>query len=247
MSDARVCSAALALAFAAACGSFRASSEAHPSQADSKQWSLPREGEHAPSDWASVGRNDYFVLEPGYTLVLADESGATEVKITVLDQTKRVDGVETRVIEERETEKGKLVEVSRNYYAFSKRDRGVYYFGEDTDLYKKNKVTSHEGSWRSGVGGAKFGLMMPGTPVLGLRFYQEHAPNVAMDRAEIVGLDETAETKAGTFVHCLKTAESTPLEKGVEHKLYAPGVGLVVDADVRLVRYGFEDASRAKK
>jgi hypothetical protein len=35
----------------------------------------------------------------------------------VLDETKTVDGVETRIVEERETVNGKPIEVSRNYFA----------------------------------------------------------------------------------------------------------------------------------
>ena len=50
------------------------------------------------------GSNDYFILEPGFQIVL---EGATEkVVITVLDETRTVDGIETRVIEEREWKNG---------------------------------------------------------------------------------------------------------------------------------------------
>src|SRR5512133_2706811 len=75
----------------------------------------------------STGRNPYFVLEPGYRLTLRD--GDEQLVITVLDETKVIDGVETRVVEERESKKGAVVEVSRNYYAISKRTNSVYYFG----------------------------------------------------------------------------------------------------------------------
>src|SRR5262245_54108196 len=68
---------------------------------------------------SSTGRNNFFVLEPGYQLVLEDDK--ERLVITVLNETKKVDGVETRVVEERETNDGQLVEVSRNYFAISKR------------------------------------------------------------------------------------------------------------------------------
>ena len=62
-----------------------------------------------------TGKNPYFVLEPGYQLVF---EGVTErVVKTVLDETKVVDGIECRVVEEREWKDGKLIEVSRNYFA----------------------------------------------------------------------------------------------------------------------------------
>jgi uncharacterized membrane protein YkoI len=186
--------------------------------------------------WTSTGRNPYFILEPGHVLVL--EGGNEKLTITVLDETKVVDGVTTRVVEEREEKEGKLVEVSRNYFAIATRTNDVFYFGEDVDIYKDGKVVSHEGAWLSGANGARWGLLMPGTPLLGARYCQEIAPGVAMDRAEIVGVDETFETQAGKFEGCLKTEESTPLEGGREHKYYAPGIGLIRDGDVKLTKHG---------
>jgi hypothetical protein len=192
-------------------------------------------------DFVSAGSNMYFRLEPGYRLKLEGREGLSRVTliITVLDETKTVDGVETRVVEERESKGGRLIEVSRNFFAFNTADRGVYYFGEEVDIYKGGKIVGHEGAWESGKNGARFGLMMPGHLLLKARYYQEIAPGVAMDRAEIVGLNEMLKTPAGKFEDCLRVAETTPLEKGgKEYKLYAPGVGLVKDASLLLVAYG---------
>jgi hypothetical protein len=184
-----------------------------------------------------TGRNPFFVLEPGFVLELADDK--ERLVVTVTEQTKTVDGVACRVVEERETKGGKPVEVSRNYYAISKRTNCVYYFGEDVDVYKDGKVVGHEGAWLSGKDGAKFGLMMPGHPLLKARFYQEVAPKAALDRAEIVSTTETVKTPAGEFKNCLKVEETTPLEpKVTEHKYYARGVGLIQDGDLKLVKYG---------
>ena len=189
-----------------------------------------------PADWASSGTNPYFVLEPGHVLVL--EGGGEKLTITVLDETKVVDGVTTRVVEEREEKEGKLAEVSRNFFAISKRTNDVCYFGEEVDIYKDGAVVSHDGAWLSGENGARFGLIMPGTPLLGARYHQEIAPGVAMDRAEVVGVAETFETPAGKFEGCLKTEESTPLEGGRESKYYARGIGLLRDGKMRLTRHG---------
>jgi len=116
------------------------------------------------TELASRGRNPYFILEPGYTLVLED--GRERLIVTVLDDTRRVDEVETRVVGERETNNGELVEVSRNYFAISSRTNSVFYFGEEVDIYKAGKIVSHEGAWLSGRDGARFGLMMPGLPLM---------------------------------------------------------------------------------
>jgi hypothetical protein len=188
-------------------------------------------------DLASTGRNPYFILEPGYYLVL--KGGDVELTITVLNETKMVDGVETRVVEERETKRGKLMEISRNYFAISKRTNDVFYFGEDVDIYKDGKVVSHSGAWLSGVKGAKFGLMIPGQPSLNARYYQEVAPGVAMDRVEVVSVSDTVTTPMGKFTNCLKLKETTPLEPGVtDYKYYAPGVGMVQDGSLRLATFG---------
>lgn len=193
------------------------------------------------SELASRGSNLFFVLEPGYQLAYAGKEDGEEVSlvITVLDATEEVDGVETRVVEERESHGGELVEVSRNYFAISSRTQDVYYFGEDVDMFAKGEVVSHEGSWRSGSHGARYGLMMPAVPRVGMRFQCEEAPHVAMDRCEVVSLDATIETPAGRFEHCLEVAESTPLEADSrESKVYARNVGLVRDSTLLLIRHG---------
>jgi len=195
--------------------------------------------------FVSVGANMFFRLEPGYTLVLA--KGNERLVITVLDETRSIDGVETRVVEERESKGGRLVEISRNFFAFNSADRGVYYFGEEVDIYKNGKVVGHEGAWESGKNGARFGLMIPGDPVVGARFYQEFAPGVAKDRAEIVSLDTSLRTPAGEFKGCLKFIETTPLELFArESKVYAPGVGLIKDGSLLLVEYGRKEVPVSK-
>lgn len=193
------------------------------------------------ADLASSGTNRYWVLMPGHQLVLEgkDKGKAMQLTITVLNETKVVDGVETRVVEEKETADGQLVEISRNFFAISKKTSDVFYFGEEVDIYKHGKITSHEGAWLAGVEGARFGLMMPGQPLLGSRYHHEVAPKVAMDRAEIVSLTETLDTKAGKFEQCLKTEETSTLESGKGYKVYAPGIGVIEDAEVKLVKHGY--------
>ncbi len=182
------------------------------------------------------GANPYFPLTPGYQL--SYRHGADTDTLTVLNETKRIDGVETRAVEDRETRNSRLVELTRDYYAIDPATNDVYYFGEDVDVYKDGKVVSHEGAWLSGVKGAKFGLMMPGRPAPGHRFYQEQAPGVGLDRAEIVSESETIQTPAGRFEKCIHVVETSALEKGMrDHKWYAAGVGLVKDGAMVLVNY----------
>jgi hypothetical protein len=187
---------------------------------------------------APTGRSRYLILEPGYQLVL--EGDDTKLQITVLNETKLVDGITTRVVEEREWKDGALYEVSRNYFAICPDTKDVFYFGEDVDFYEGDKIVKHDGSWLAGVNGNKPGLIMPGSPTVGMRYYQEIAPSVAMDRAEVVSITDTCKTPAGTFANCLKVEEGSALEPGVEEdKYHAPDIGLVQDEDLRLIRYGF--------
>lgn len=208
---------------------------AQTKDADEQTWK--RSFQIQEGELSSTGRNPYFILEPGYRMVL--EKGRERLTITVLNETRKIDGVETRIVEERETKNDRPVEISRNYFAISKRTNDVYYFGEDVDIYKAGRIISHEGAWLAGVNGARLGLAMPGVPTLDARYYQELAPGVAMDRAEIVSLRETLRTPAGMFKDVLKIVETSPLEPGAgEAKYYAADVGLLQDGLLKLVKYG---------
>jgi hypothetical protein len=194
--------------------------------------------------FASSGKGEYFVLEPGFEEILeGEEDGAkTRIVITVLSKTKKIGGIEARIVKEDETADGKLKESTSDYYAICKDGNTLLYLGEDVNEYSDGKVVGHGGSWLHGSKGAKFGVMLPGKAVKGQRYYQEQAPGVGMDRAEITSIDEVFEAPAGKFEHCLKTLESNPLEPGSsEGKIYAPGVGVVQDGGLNLVKYGFKD------
>jgi hypothetical protein len=186
-----------------------------------------------PKNLGPVGNNEYFPLTPGLRIHLTD--GDENVVFSVLDATKVVDGVETRVIEERETEDGELIEISRNYFAIDRTTGDVYYFGEDVDIYEDGEVVSHDGAWLAGQNGVKFGMIMPGKPSLGDRFYLENAPG-AVERVEIVDLEATLETPLRTFDKLMRCREDDVLDGDVSHKWYAPGVGMVGDDDLRVVK-----------
>jgi len=180
------------------------------------------------------GHNPYFPLQPGHTLHLAN--GKVRNTVTVLAETKTVDGVECRVVLDREEKNGKPVEITRDYYTIDRSTGDVYYFGEDVDIYKRGKVVSHKGSWRSGVDDAKFGLMMPGKITVGDGFMQERAPKQrAVDRSKVIAVGEQVVTPAGTF-ETVHMRDSSAIERGTDDKYYARDVGLVKDGKAVLVR-----------
>ncbi len=197
-----------------------------------------QEFDMASRDLVSTGTNPYFILEPDFELVF--ESKDEKLVITVLHDTVEVGGIMTRVVEEREWENGELKEVSRNFFAIDKNTRDVFYFGEAVDDYTDGKITGHSGGWRADDANAKPGLIMPGAPTAGMKYYQEIAPGIAMDRAEVISLGGNFETPAGAFDSCLKIQEGSALKTGEkEFKMYARGVGLLQDEDMLLVKYGF--------
>lgn len=189
----------------------------------------------------TTGRNTYFILEPGYQLVLEGIEGndTTRLVVTVLNEIKKIGRVETRIVEENESVNGNTVEISRNFFAFCKQTGSIYYFGEEVDIYKDGAIVSHDGAWIA-EGNNKAGIALPGLVLLGSRYYQEIAPGIAMDRAEIISVNGILETPAAKYTHVLKIEETTPIEpKDISYKFYAPGIGLIKDGDLLLKKYGF--------
>ena len=194
------------------------------------------------------GRNAYFSLIPGDQLVLTGEDDGEEliVQITVLQQKRTITfttekgkrlRVKARVVEEREWVDDELVEVSRNYFARCDQTGDIFYFGEAVDIYEDGEIVSHDGAWLAGVNGAQPGVIMPGSYMLGARYFQERAPG-AMDRGENTAMGLTVATPAGTFHDCVEVIEASPLEPGHESlKRYCPGIGLVQDNDAVLEEF----------
>ena len=209
------------------------SMEDAPAAEQGKKWTKSFNLENCT--FSTIGRNRFFVLEPGHQLVL--QSSEEKVVITVLDETKKIGKVKTRIVEEREEKNGELAEVSRNFFAICKEHGDVFYFGEEVDDYKDGKIVAHSGAWRADEADSQAGIIMPGTILLGARHYQEIAPN-AMDRAEIISDDVTMVTPAGTFRNCLRVEETSGLDPDEKcYKTYAPGVGLIQDEDLLLIKY----------
>ena len=214
------------------------------------------------------GENPYFILKPGYRLVLEDP-GVEKSVVTVLHDKKTIhldgDGkkgrkIKTRVVEERESEwengEWVTIEISLNYFAICKKTNAVYYFGEWSrdceDGFGENDEceggADTAGSWEAGVDGARPGLIMPGTILLGAKYFQEIAPEQeAVDRGQIeaMGLDEDGEPVEDG--ECIKIVDTNPAEGPdtgetecpEDEKIYCPGVGLVQDEDLVLIWSGY--------
>ena len=178
--------------------------------------------------------NPYFPLGPvGRQWILTgEEHGETiRLQITVLDRTRVIQGVTTRVIEERESIGGELFEVSWNYFARAP-DGTICYFGEDVDIYEDAGI-SHQGAWCAGHGENQPGIFMPADPQPGMKFPIEIAPDVAEDEGTIVGIGPL-EVPLGRFTGTIRVREFNPLDGGKDYKVYAAGTGVIVDGPLAL-------------
>jgi hypothetical protein len=180
-----------------------------------------------PANLATIGKNAYFNLEPGYRLRYRD--GTLTRTMTVRRKTKMVDGVETRVIEEKEEKDGQPTKVVWKYYAIDKTTTALYCFGVHVQSYQNGQLVSHRG-WRSGDHGALFTLAMFAAPKAGDTLARGRAKRVD----EVIDTDVKVVTPAGTFANCLRTEPKGATKS--KAKVFAPGVGLVKDGQFTLVK-----------
>ena len=181
--------------------------------------------------------NDYFPLPVGRQWFYEGEEDGVPValRITVFDETEVIAGVTTRVVEEREWEDDELIEVSRNYFAQTRKGT-VCYFGEDVDIYEDGEIVSNEGAWRADESGNAPGIYMPKHPRVGMSFQQEAAPGIAEDTAEVIERGETVSVPYGTFKKTIRTEDCNLLDGDCGEKVYARGLNLIIDGPVQLVR-----------
>ena len=188
--------------------------------------------------------NPYWPLVPGTTFVYEPVPNEDNVvnTIEVTNRTKKikVDGkkILCRVVYDVEEfyvedlNEWFMTEETYDWYA-QDDDGNIWYCGEDTtefiydeswDLFE----TSTEGSWEAGDDGALPGYLILAEPRPGVCYQQEYYEDEAEDMAKVLRLNTTVSTELDDYEDCLVTKEWTPLEPGnVEHKYYAPGVGLV--------------------
>ena len=97
---------------------------------------------------ATVGKNPYFNLEPGYRLRYTN--GEATRTITVRRTTKVIEGVETRVIEQKEKQHGQPTKIVWKYCAIDKTSGALFCFGVHIQTYCRGSLMSNHG-WRWGA------------------------------------------------------------------------------------------------
>jgi hypothetical protein len=152
--------------------------------------------------------------------------------VTVQDETYTVaSGIEARVVHDRVTRDGAVVEDTLDWYA-QDGDGNIWYLGEKTAEYENGQVVSTEGSWEAGVDGAQPGIAVPADPEPGLTYRQEYLKGQAEDQGAVLSTDEQVGVPTGIYTGALLTRDTTALEPDlVELKFYAPGIGPVLTVE----------------
>src|SRR6266487_629514 len=93
----------------------------------------------------------------------------------VLHRTKQILGVTCTTVRDTVSEHGRAVERTDDWYA-QDRQGNVWYMGEDSFELQHGRFVKASDSWKSGVNGAKPGIIMPAHPRRGDAYRQEYYP-----------------------------------------------------------------------
>ena len=238
----RPASAALAVALAAGC-------VAAPMAVARGGGPLPHGSEPVslkPASFTTRITNPFMPMRPGERRIYREtgEDGTVRDVVTVTRRTRLIDGVTARVVHDVASRRGRVVEDTYDWFAQDRRGN-VWYLGEATrEIGPGGRVSTH-GSWEAGRDGAQAGVVMPAHPRAGQRYREEYYAGQAEDAARVLGTHEQVESPFGLFHHAVLIADYSPIEPDlVEYKLYARGVGSVLEVAVsgghdraELVRY----------
>ena len=184
--------------------------------------------------------NPYLPITKFDRCVLAGVDGNQRLRVVRVLQarTKRfpLDGhsVKTAVVKDKVTDlrSGQLIEKTIDYFA---QDRAgtVYYFGEDVNEYENGKLVGHPGQWRVGREVQQPGVLMPAHPKVGDTFYAENIPGVAVEKDRVVATGLTKRIGTHTYRRVIRIREhaTTPKPAEFEFKTYAPGTGVITEAN----------------
>jgi hypothetical protein len=188
-----------------------------------------------PAGFTTQVTNPYWPMKPGDHWIYRETDAEGEVQrndVVVTDRTKTIMGIETLVVHDTVRLGGELTEDTFDWYA-QDAEGNLWYFGEDTTEYENGKVKTREGSWEGGVDRALPGIIMPAHPQVGMIYREEYYKGHAEDGAQIISVDALAKVPYGRFDHGVQTRNFSGIEPDViEEKIYAKGVGVVLEITV---------------
>jgi hypothetical protein len=238
-------SAALGALALGACGSsgggVATGAEADPAGAAGKAANpAPIHGSYMPqidpAKFSARIDNPYLPFKPGTTLRyrgVAEDGKTPQLDTeTATRRTKRILGVECRVVRDTVSSRGKPVERTDDWYAQDNHGN-VWYFGEDAREFHHGHFVKASDSWQSGVDGAQPGVIMEAHPKPGDAYRQEYYPGHAVDQAKVLG-HAAVKVPFGSFPKALVTVERSALEPGARERKYnVRGIGVVAERVVR--------------
>jgi hypothetical protein len=186
-----------------------------------------------PGNFGGPIDNPYFPLIPGRTLIYEAHTvdGIKRNTVTTTHDTVQILGVTCVQVHDVVYLDGERIEDTLDWFA-QDHEGNVWYFGENTLEISNGLIVSTEGTFTSGVNGAKPGIIMEAHPAIGDAYRQEFVLGTGEDSEQVVGLDKTVHVPYGTFDHCLEIKETTALEPTViVHDFYAPGIGPVMSLE----------------
>jgi hypothetical protein len=186
-----------------------------------------------PANFVSRIDNPYFPLVPGTTFIYEDHFAGSVMRdeFAVTHNTKVLDGVTCVEVHDSVFTDGALTEDTLDWFA-QDRDGNVWYFGENTHELENGLITTIAGTFMAGVNGDKPGIIMKAHPAVGDFYRQEFSLANAEDYGETLSLNASVTVPYGSFEHCLRSQETTPLEPDLlEDKFYALGVGNILTVD----------------
>jgi hypothetical protein len=202
---------------AAACGGSGSSSAAQPTGGGAtttpETASLPVDAKPFPidpSEFTTEIDNPYWPMKPGSQWVFREtnaEGSVSRVVVTVLDKTKTIaNGVDARIVHDQVTEGGQVAEDTYDWYAQDAAGNLWY---------------------------ALPGIIMPASPQVGMTYREEYYKGHAEDGASIISTDALAKVPYGRFEDGVQTRNFSAIEPDViEEKIYAQGVGVVLEITV---------------
>jgi hypothetical protein len=190
-----------------------------------------------PDDFgnSSTVDNEWFPLEPGTQFVyegsVNDEGERIprRVVFTVTDLTKVIEGVQARVVWDRDYAAGELVEAEIAFFAQDK-DGNVWLLGEYPEEYEEGEFVQAV-AWIAGQKGAKAGISMLADPrVGGPEYSQGFAPPPAdfNDHGRVFKIGQRTCVPFDCYEDVLVTEEFEPNKPDAfQLKYYARGTGNV--------------------
>jgi len=195
--------------------------------------------------------NPYFPLQVGNRWEYL--GGGERNTVEIVNETKRIEGVDCLVGRDLVFEDGELHEATDDWFCQAK-DGTVWYFGEESKNYDtfegddpmRPELTSIGGSFKAGRDGAKPGILFLASPHVGDVYMEEFSLANAEDVSVILSttyaygqnpaLDELVPQDLAERLcasgDCVVTRNFSLLEPGgLERKYYARGIGVFLEVE----------------